>query len=157
MGDCDVLIVGAGPVGTALALELAHQDVSFRVVDKAPIRSDKSRAFVVQPRTLELLNRHGQAQSFVSSGQLLSAFNIISNGKLVTKVVVDNLGTVDTAFTLPVLISQTDTERFLDQCLSKYGKAVERPVIAEEITQDGSGVGTTLLHSDGSRETVRSK
>lgn len=71
MYGCDVLIVGAGPVGTTLALELAYQKTSFRIIDQAPERSDKSRALVVQPRTLELLNRHGHAEQLVPQGRVV--------------------------------------------------------------------------------------
>lgn len=42
--DLHVLIVGGGPAGTMLALELAAQGITFCIVDKAPRRSDKSRA-----------------------------------------------------------------------------------------------------------------
>ena len=39
-----VLVVGAGPVGLTLALELARYGVPVRLVDKMTERSDKSRA-----------------------------------------------------------------------------------------------------------------
>ncbi len=55
----EVLIAGAGPVGLTLAAELTRYGVSVRVVDKAPRRSDKSKALAVWSRTLELLDRTG--------------------------------------------------------------------------------------------------
>jgi 2-polyprenyl-6-methoxyphenol hydroxylase-like FAD-dependent oxidoreductase len=52
-----VLIVGAGPVGLTLACELTRYKVPVRIVDKAPQRTDKSKALVLWSRTLELLDR----------------------------------------------------------------------------------------------------
>lgn len=159
MVDCDVLIVGAGPVGTALALELAHQEISFRIVDKAATRSGQSRAFAVQPRTLELLNRHSDATWYLSNGQPLRAFTMISSKKRVTSIEFEDFGRKDTLFQLPIIIPQASTEQFLDDGLSRYGKAVERPVsvAAEDISQDENGVTTILKHPDGTSETVISK
>ena len=45
----------------------------------------------------------------------------------------------------------------MDECLGKYGISVERPVTATSITQDDSGVTTTLELPDGKTETLRSK
>jgi heterodisulfide reductase subunit A-like polyferredoxin len=53
----DVIVVGAGPVGLAMASELAWYGVAVRVVDKNPARSDKSKALVLWAPTLELMNR----------------------------------------------------------------------------------------------------
>ena len=55
-----VLIVGAGPVGLTLACELTRYQVPVRIVDKAPQRTDKSKAIVLWSRTLELLDRGDQ-------------------------------------------------------------------------------------------------
>ncbi|KAL2195108.1 FAD binding domain-containing protein [Corynascus similis CBS 632.67] len=155
--DCDVLIIGAGPVGTALALELALHRVSFRIVDREPIRSDKSRALVIQPRTLELLNRHGAADAIVQRGRIVRGAATYINKQPASRVILDDLGTTDTEFTLPLNVSQAETERFLDECLSKYDLSVERPVTATSIIQDGAGVTVTLERPGGKNETVRAK
>lgn len=155
--DCDVLIVGAGPVGTALALELALHRVSFRIIDRESVRNDKSRALVMQPRTLELLNRHGAADAMLQRGRILRGMQVYIKRKLASSVLLDDLGTTDTEFPLPLNVSQVETERFLDTCLEKYDIKVERPITATSIIQDDSGVTITLERPDGTSETIRSK
>ena len=67
MASTDVLIVGAGPSGLALANVLAELRVGFIIVDKksGPVR--ESRA-VVHVRTLELLDKLGLAGTAVGRG-----------------------------------------------------------------------------------------
>jgi 2-polyprenyl-6-methoxyphenol hydroxylase-like FAD-dependent oxidoreductase len=52
-----VIIIGAGPVGLTLAIELTRFGVPIRIVEKAAQRTDKSKALVLWSRTLELLDR----------------------------------------------------------------------------------------------------
>ena len=52
----DALIVGAGPVGLTMAATLHRQGLNCRIIDKAPLPSDKSKALVVWCRTMELLD-----------------------------------------------------------------------------------------------------
>ncbi|KAL2268871.1 hypothetical protein VTJ83DRAFT_3717 [Remersonia thermophila] len=144
--DVDVLIVGAGPVGTALALELALHGVSFRIVDRLAERNDKSRSLVVQPRTLELLSRHGAADAMMARGRILAGGSAYVDGRLASRLDLDDLGTTDTEFPLPLNVSQVETERFLDECLARHGARVERPVAASDIVQDAAGVTVTLTH-----------
>ena len=54
-GMIDVLVVGGGPTGTALAIDLTRRGLDVRVVDKATHAFDGSRAKGVQPRSLEVL------------------------------------------------------------------------------------------------------
>jgi 2-polyprenyl-6-methoxyphenol hydroxylase-like FAD-dependent oxidoreductase len=58
-GLLDVLVVGAGPSGLALAAQLREYRARFRIVDRAQDRVHESRALAVQPRTLEVLARYG--------------------------------------------------------------------------------------------------
>ncbi|HST44395.1 MAG TPA: FAD-dependent oxidoreductase, partial [Luteimonas sp.] len=50
----EVLIVGAGPTGLALALWLTLQGVGVRIIDRSNGPGATSRAMAVQARTLEL-------------------------------------------------------------------------------------------------------
>ena len=51
----DVLIVGAGPTGLALATQLHRFGVRIRLIDRLRDRARESRALAVQARSLELL------------------------------------------------------------------------------------------------------
>lgn len=46
----EVLVVGAGPTGLALAAELAAFGTRFRIIDRHPDRVNESRALAIQPR-----------------------------------------------------------------------------------------------------------
>lgn len=48
-----VLIVGAGPTGLALALGLTKQNIPCKIIDKNKGPGEESRAMVVQARILE--------------------------------------------------------------------------------------------------------
>ncbi|KAM7186523.1 hypothetical protein V8F20_011345 [Naviculisporaceae sp. PSN 640] len=157
MPDCDVLIIGAGPVGTALALELALHQVSFRVIDKASARSDKSKALIVQPRTLELFNRHGVAHELCRRGNRMNGNLLHIDRKPIASIDLGGAAPAEAEFPLPLMLSQAETEKFLDECLAKHDASVERPVIAKSIVQDESGVTTELEGPDGKEEVVRSK
>ena len=63
-----VLIIGAGPTGLVLAIELARRGTRARVVEKASEPSKASRAKGLQPRTLELFHRLGLADAVLASG-----------------------------------------------------------------------------------------
>ena len=65
----DVLIVGAGPTGLALAVQLRRWGVGFRIVDALGDRRHESRALAVHARTLELLDSIGLASSLVALGR----------------------------------------------------------------------------------------
>ena len=57
----DALVVGAGPVGMTMALELVRHGLSCRVVDLAAAPTLHSKAQVVHARTLEILSDMGVA------------------------------------------------------------------------------------------------
>lgn len=156
----DVLIIGGGPTGTTLALELAVNNIPFRLVDKVPCRSDKSRALVVQSRTLELLNRHGRVRELVQRGNQGSGGTFFIHGKRIADMnFSDTHAGEDTVFQNILMISQGDTERFLDERLAQHGHAVEFGLEATDVVQDADGVTVTLRNAEkpGKVETIRAK
>ncbi|KAI8894452.1 FAD binding domain-containing protein [Globomyces pollinis-pini] len=67
--DCDVLIIGGGPVGLTCAAELIRQGVSsFQIVDKRLEPEIKSTGAGVNPPTIEILEPYGVARDIVNYG-----------------------------------------------------------------------------------------
>lgn len=64
----DVVIVGAGPIGLAMALELARWGVASVVVDDNDVVSVGSRAICWSKRSLETLDRLGIGERCVEKG-----------------------------------------------------------------------------------------
>ncbi len=65
---CDVLIVGAGPVGLTAAAELTRQGARVRIVDKRDGPVIYSQALAVHVRTLEILGALGIADRWQTAG-----------------------------------------------------------------------------------------
>ncbi|KAF3016123.1 hypothetical protein E8E14_004630 [Neopestalotiopsis sp. 37M] len=157
MTNVDVLIVGGGPTGQTLALELLAQRIPFRIINKAAERSPYSRAIVVQPRTQELLHRYGNAWDLLDRGFSARVTTFAVKGQWVTDMSSDWKGITTTQFLKPVIISQADTEEYLDSLLAKQGITIEMGVEAKTITPDAEGVTVVLASQDGKEETIRTK
>ena len=125
MTTTDVLVVGAGPTGLALALELAAHGVRCRVVDRATDRVHESRALAIQPRTLEVLARDGVARELVERGNPALELRIHLGARTVPLALFD-LGTEDTAFPYLLFLAQSQTEEVLAEHLARRGGVVQR-------------------------------
>jgi 2-polyprenyl-6-methoxyphenol hydroxylase-like FAD-dependent oxidoreductase len=147
-----VLIVGAGPVGLTAATELARYGIPVRIVDKAPQRTDKSKALVLWSRTLELLDRGGGSAPFVDAGFKVHAVNVVARaGELMGRVTLDS---VDGPYPYALMLPQSETERLLEERLLALGVTVERNVEVTSLTNSDTNVQAVLRHPDASEETV---
>jgi 2-polyprenyl-6-methoxyphenol hydroxylase-like FAD-dependent oxidoreductase len=144
----DVLIAGAGPVGLVMAIELARYGVAVRIIDKAPQRTDKSKALVIWSRSLELLTRAGCSAGLVDAGYKVSSLNISANRKSIAHFTLEGL---PTAYPYGLMIPQSDTERVLDEFLNSLGVKVERTVELRQFTASDKVV-STLRHAGGTEE-----
>src|ERR1700677_4211506 len=63
-----VVVVGAGPMGLATAIDLALRDVPVVLVDDADRIGEGSRGICWSKRTLEILDRLGVAERLVARG-----------------------------------------------------------------------------------------
>ena len=149
-----VLIVGAGPVGLTMAVELARFGVPLRIIDKAASRSDKSKALAVWSRTLELLDRSGSAEEFVAAGMKAHAANFMSGAEVFAHINLDN---VDSAYRFALMLPQPETERLLETRLESYGVRVERQAELTAITQSGDRVNSVVHYADRGEETIESE
>ena len=74
--NTDVLIVGAGPTGTALAIALQQAGVDHLLIDKLEEGQNTSRAAVIHAHTLEMLEELGVSSPLAARGLKLANFVI---------------------------------------------------------------------------------
>ena len=147
-----VLVAGAGPVGLTAACALTRLGVAVRIVDKAPARSRTSKALVLWPRTLELLDVEGCVEPFVEAGLKGTGARIHANGRELVHV---SLDTARSPYNFALFLPQNETERLLEEHLEHHGVRVERGTTLETFAGDGSGVTATLLDAEGRPEEAR--
>ncbi|THD42958.1 MAG: FAD-dependent oxidoreductase, partial [Bradyrhizobium sp.] len=126
MGDTDVLIVGAGPTGLALALWLAALGVRFRIIDKNDAPGLTSRALAVQARTLELYRQLGLDSAVIARGHKVPAINMWSRGQRRAHVNFENIGAGLTPYSFMMIFPQDEHEKLLVERLRQFGIEVER-------------------------------
>ena len=150
----DVLISGGGPVGLTLAGELTRYGLTVRVLDKAPQRTDKSKALVVWSRTVEHLDRLGCGAAFVAAGLQVPGISIFGGGQRLGHF--DFTG-VKSPHPYALIVPQSDTERLLEEHLATQGVAVERGAEFLRFRETADGVESVFRRADGAEETVASR
>ena len=123
--DVDVLIVGAGPTGLALAAQLSAFGTNFRIIDRRQSPGTESRAIAIQPRTLEALRPFGVSGELAAAGRPARQVHLHLPEETLEVDVFDS-GLDDSAFQQLLFLSQTETERILTQYLLSRRVRIER-------------------------------
>src|SRR5258708_39685848 len=72
VAEYPVVVVGAGPVGLSLAIDLAQREQSVVLLDDADRIGEGSRAICFSKRSLEYWDRLGIGQRMVDKGEVWS-------------------------------------------------------------------------------------
>lgn len=158
LSDATVLIVGAGPTGLVLAVELARRGISFRLVDRSAEVFGGSRADAITPRTLEVFDDLGLVDTVLAEGNT----GIKVRGYQGEKVIWEGETTEpmpacpDVPYPNIWFLPQLRTEELLRQRLAGLGRRVERPTELVALVHDESGVTATLT-TNGETEQVRAQ
>ncbi|MDB5827348.1 MAG: hypothetical protein JWQ73_1568 [Variovorax sp.] len=145
-----ILITGAGPVGLTLALALKRLGADVRIIDKNEGPTDKSKALVVWPRTLELFDIQESAQRFIDAGMKAKSACIVADHKPLVHV---DLTSAPSDYGFALMIPQAETERVLCAQLAALGVQVERRTELLSYADLGTaGLDAVLRREDGSQE-----
>src|SRR3954452_21222124 len=87
----DALVVGAGPVGLVLTSELRRHGAACRLVDRAPARTDKSKAVVLHARTMEHLDHLTLEQEFIERGTVVRGVSFFQGGRRLAHLAFDQV------------------------------------------------------------------
>src|SRR3954469_25649244 len=117
----EVLVVGAGPTGLALALWLARFGVAVRVIDRNAGPAAFSRALGVHARTLEFYRQLGFADEVVAGGVIVRSANLWSRRRRVARVEFASIGAGLTRFPFVLDFAQDRHERLLLDQLGAAG------------------------------------
>ncbi|KUM78380.1 FAD-dependent monooxygenase [Streptomyces curacoi] len=152
----DVLVVGAGPTGLALAAQLRAHQSRFRIVDRSHDRVRESRALAVQPRTLEALAGFGVTDRLVARGNPAMGLRLHLNRRTVSVPLFD-IEPADTPYPFLLFLSQAETESVLGEHLAARGVPIERGTELVRLEQQGRQVSCRLRRRDGVEETVAAR
>src|SRR6266851_812226 len=151
----DVVIVGAGPTGLALAATLAKSGVDFVLLDKLSEGANTSRAAVVHARTLEVLETLDVTDRLRAEGLVVPKFTVRDRDRALLTIRFDRL---PTRYPYTLMIPQDRTEAILLGRLSELGGQVHRPYTLTDLRQDGTGaVVTVKADGNGPPQTIQAR
>ena len=144
----DVLIVGAGPTGLALAIALRQAGVDHLLIDKLPEGQNTSRAAVIHAHTLEMLEPLGVTDALTARGLKLARFAIRDRDRPLLQLRFDTLPSPHRSI---LMLPQDETERVLAERLTELGGTIHRGVTATAATQDADAARVTVSAPEGER------
>jgi 2-polyprenyl-6-methoxyphenol hydroxylase-like FAD-dependent oxidoreductase len=149
--DLPVVIVGAGPVGLALAIGLDRHGVRSVVLERGTSPSEHSKAAVVHLRTREVLRQWGLEAPFLDAGTLRSSLTLHAAGDGRPRLTLD-LTELSAEAEAPglLLLEQSVTERLLlDELGSSEFAEVRFGAELTDLTRHRDGVVATFGTDDG--------
>ena len=163
-----VVVVGAGPVGLCVAIDLARHGIECVLIDEDDKTAEGSRAICFAKRSLEILDRLGVGQRAVAKGVVWNVGKVfLREHQLYQFDLLPESGHKRPAF---INLQQHHLERFLIERLNETRVDVRWRSRVTGVTARSDGVSVTvgtpdgvyalecdwLLACDGSRSPVRS-
>jgi 2-polyprenyl-6-methoxyphenol hydroxylase-like FAD-dependent oxidoreductase len=138
--ESEVLIIGAGPTGLALASSLSQSGIDTIIVDRLETGQNTSRAAVIHAHTLEMLREIGVAERLVDAGLPVAKFSLRDRDKVLVRLRFDKL---PTPFSQLLMLPQDNTEKILRDRLGNLGTEVRWGWTVTDLAENGEGVVAT--------------
>ncbi|MER7108953.1 FAD-dependent oxidoreductase [Streptomyces sp. NPDC000229] len=155
-GAVDVLVVGAGPTGLALACDLARRGVRTHVIEAGEQLFGGSRGKSLQPRTQEALDDLGVMDALRAEGGPFPPMQTWRDGRRegTWRLLEQDPEAPASRYPEPWLVPQWRTQEILRDRLLALGGAVECGTRLASLHQTDRHVLAELAHADGSRRTL---
>jgi len=153
MYEINVLIVGGGPTGLTLAIELARRSIAFRLVDAAKTPFAGSRGKGIQPRTLEVFQDLGIIEKILKMGMPYPKLRVHLGPLSIPLGPLGGRHQATEAIPYPNLwlVPQNRTEAILQERLAELGGQVEFGTAFESVEQEEQGVTVRLSTGESLR------
>ena len=149
----DILIVGAGPTGLALAAELRRLGANPLIIDKQAEGANTSRACVVHARTLEVLTPVGATRKLLEQGIQVPIFRVRDRDRALMTV---DFGEIDSEYPFTLIIPQSDVEKCLLESFSELKGEVIRDCELMGFTAGAEQVDVRL-RVDGAERSIATR
>jgi 2-polyprenyl-6-methoxyphenol hydroxylase-like FAD-dependent oxidoreductase len=153
----DVIIVGAGPTGLALAAQFIRYDVDFVILDKKQTTTPYSKAIGVQARTLEIYEQINLAQSLIAEGAIAQKARLIVGGETRGEIEFGEIGAGLSPYPFILLVEQGRHEKILYDFIKARGADVRWQTELESFSQDETGVRAKVKTAGGETEIIEAK
>ena len=153
----DVIIIGAGPTGLALACQLIRYGVDFVIVDKNETTTPHSKAIGVQARTLEIYEQIGLADKLIDLGWKAERARMITGGEVRGEINLADMGKGMSPYPFVLMVEQGKHEALLHDHIKSKGHSVRWQTELLSFEQDDNGVRATVKNPEGGTETIEAK
>jgi 2-polyprenyl-6-methoxyphenol hydroxylase-like FAD-dependent oxidoreductase len=153
----DVLIVGAGPTGLALANQLVRFGVDFVIIDKKETTTPHSKAIGVQARTLEIYEQIGIADELIAAGAPAQSARMFAGGRERGRIDFGELGKGMSPYPYVLFVEQGLHEAILYEFLKSHNLDVQWHTELQIFDQTSEGVSAQVKTAGGVTESIDAK
>lgn len=157
MNTTDILIVGGGPTGLALACQFIRYGIDFLIVDKRDGITPYSKAIGVQARTLEIYQQINLADRLVEQGLIAKGVRLLEGGVARAEVPLSTLGEGKSPYPFLLIVEQSKHEHLLNEFIRAHGHDVRWKTTLSSFSQDDAGVTGTIVGASGEEQMVQAR
>ncbi|MGC4936705.1 FAD-dependent monooxygenase [Kribbella sp. DT2] len=153
MSTADVMIVGAGPTGLTLAIDLARRGVDAVLVEAETELPRQSRGKGLQPRSLEVFDDLGVVDTLLEQGEWRQDITLYADQRRLARL---PAGLAEPRPDLPypniLMIPQWRITAVLEERLGELGGKIRFGTRLAGFTAGSDGVRAELVTADGGHE-----